>query len=82
MNTETAIKRFIVEEIMLGNAQTRIETDQSLLTSGILDSLALIRLINFLEEKFNVVIEDEDIVPDNFETIEALKIFLEDKVSG
>jgi len=82
MNTETAIKRFIVEEIMLGNAQTKIETDQSLLTSGILDSLALIRLINFIEEKFNVVIEDEDIVPDNFETIEALKIFLEDKVSG
>lgn len=81
MNIETAIERFIINEITMG-AQTKIEPNQSLLSSGILDSLALLRLIGFIEEQFGVTVEDDEVVPDNFETVNNLSTFLNRKMSS
>lgn len=79
MNTEATIERFIIDEILLGDSQTKIDPDQSLINSGVLDSLALIRLIGFVEEQFGVTIEDDEVIPDNFETIAAMSTFLAQK---
>ena len=79
MTTEATIERYIVEEIMIGDARTKIEPDQSLLDSGILDSLALLRLISFLEDQYNVTIEDGEVTPENFESISTITTFLEQK---
>ena len=79
VSTVSAIERFIVEEIMIGSERTKIEPDQSLLDSGILDSLALLRLISFLEDQYQITIEDGEVTPDNFESIATIKTFLEQK---
>lgn len=79
MNIGPTIERFIVEEVMMGDGQTKIDPDQSLLDSGILDSLALLRLIGFIEEQFGVTVGDDEVIPDNFETINAMKALLEKK---
>lgn len=79
MNIEAAIERYIVEEILLGNGAGKIDPDESLIDSGILDSLALLRFISFVEERFNVSVEDVEVVPDNFQTINATKAFIEMK---
>lgn len=46
--------------------------DDSLLERGILDSLAIVKLLSFLEEEFDVEIDDADFDPDNFETINSI----------
>lgn len=50
-----------------------------LLCSGILDSLTLLRLVVMIEERFGVAVEDGELIPDNFETINRIKAFLESK---
>ncbi len=80
MNIETALERFIVEELMLGDDQTKVGHDDSLISSGVLDSLALLRLIAFVEEQFGVTVEDGEVVPENFETINVTKAFVEQKL--
>jgi acyl carrier protein len=82
MNVENAVERFIVDEILLGDSQTRIEPSQSLIGSGVLDSLALLRLIAFIEEQFGVTVNDDEVIPDNFETINEIKSFVERKRSA
>lgn len=82
MNTEATIERFIINEVMMGDSQIKIDPDQSLLTSNVLDSLALIRLVNFIEEQFGVSVEDDEVIPDNFETINAIKTYLENKIQS
>lgn len=72
MNIKAILEKFIVDELLMGKGQDDIGPETSLISSGILDSLSLIRLINFVEEQFNLLVEDEDVVPDNFETINAL----------
>lgn len=42
MDTETAIERFIVDEIMLGDSSTKLDPNESLISTGVLDSLALL----------------------------------------
>lgn len=80
MNIEATIEHFIVDELMMGDGQTKLDPDQSLISSGILDSLALLRLIGFVEEKFEVYVEDDEVIPDNFETINVIKTLVEQKL--
>lgn len=82
MTTETAVERFIVDEILIGSEQTSIEPDQSLLDSGILDSLALLRLIAFLEDHYQIDIGDGEVTPDNFETLATINTFVQRKKQG
>lgn len=81
MEIETAIENFIVNEIMLRDQSTRIDPDESLLNSGVLDSLALLRLIAFVEDQFNLPIQDSEVVPENFETINEITEFIKLKKS-
>jgi acyl carrier protein len=79
MDVETAIERFVIDEIMLGDSNTKIDPNESLISSGVLDSLALLRLIAFLEEQMGVTVDDSEVIPENFETINEIKSFIEKK---
>lgn len=80
MSIAQSIERFITEEIMLAADRQRLDPQQSLIASGILDSLGLLRLIQFIEEQFGVTVNDGDVVPDNFETLEAAEAFVKSKL--
>jgi len=79
MSTETDIERLILDELLPGKGRTRIDPDDSLFGLGILDSLAFLRLIALLEKQFAVTIEDGEVIPENFETINRIKAFVERK---
>jgi len=80
MDTTEIIERFIVDELILGERDTKLDPDKSLLTSGIIDSLGLLRLIAFLEDQFKIIVKDIEMVPDNFETINKIKAFITKKI--
>lgn len=52
-------------------------TDSSLLVSGILDSVMMVEMVTFLESSFQISIGDEDLMPDNFETLGSIAAFVE-----
>jgi len=79
MDVESAIERFIVDEIVLGDSNTKIDPNESLISNGVLDSLALLRLIAFLEDQMGVTVDDSEVIPENFETINEIKSFIENK---
>jgi len=58
-----------------------IEKDEDLLTSGTLDSMALIRLVAAIEEKYAIKIPPTDLVIENFININAIETFLQSQVS-
>lgn len=79
MSSKAAIERFIVDELLFGDTRTTIGSDESLLSSGVLDSLALLRLILFIEEQFGIAVEDGEVIPENFDTLDRIEAFLEGK---
>lgn len=76
MDIEGRIRKFISEELLLGSGQDGISEDESLINSGVLDSLSLLRLIHFMEETFGVTVEDGEVTPDNFDSIASMKTFI------
>jgi acyl carrier protein len=80
MNIEYALERYIIEEIQKGDDRMRIGANQSLISSGFIDSLSLLQLISYIEEEFDVTIDDSDVTPDNFETISLMKELIERKL--
>ena len=73
------IERFIVEELLRDGGRQSISIDEPLISTGLIDSLAMLRLIGFLEEEFSLTIGDGEVTPDNFETMRQLLQFLERK---
>ena len=70
---ERNLKEFIRKEFMAGHPDVVLENDLSLIETGLIDSLGIFTLIAHLEESFGVKIASEDVVVENFETIETLK---------
>lgn len=82
MSVEANLERFIIDELLLGYGETSIGVDDPLVSSRVLDSLALLRLIMFVEEEFGVEIDDYEVVPENFETIGRITEIIEGKKMG
>lgn len=76
MDIETTLERFILDELLSGG-RTTLTADESLISTGILDSLTWLQLVSFIEEKFGVTVGDEDLIPDNFQTINAMTAFIQ-----
>lgn len=66
------VKDFITREIMHGSVQGSLDPELNLLEEGVLDSLGLQQLITFLEEKYSITVDDEDLLPENFATVNAI----------
>ncbi len=81
MEIEETVKGFIVSQLMIGKRGDHLDTHYSLIENGVLDSLGIIRLIQFIEDRFFLSIEDEDIVPENFENMECISQFIRRLVS-
>ena len=76
---EPAVRAFIAENFLF-RADAEISNDQSLLEGGIIDSTGVLELIAFLESTFGIQIADEEIVPDNLDSIDAMTRYLDRKL--
>jgi acyl carrier protein len=73
-----AVKKFISEELLYGDEQG-LEPETNLIETGVIDSMSLLRLIAFLEERFQIEVPDEAVLPDNFRSLSAMERFLVQK---
>jgi len=79
--TKEKIKTFIVENFLFGS-EDGLKDETSFLEEGIIDSTGILELVTFLEEKFSITIEDEELVPENLDSINNVTTFLERKIAA
>ncbi len=60
-------------------ANLDLDQDASLLDSGVVDSLGILDVVAFLEETFGLEVEDDDLNPENFDTLTALEKFVAER---
>ena len=68
------IRRFIAEEVLYDEGR-QVANDQELL-GAVLDSLALLQLVAYLERQFGIDVADADLVPENFRSLDALERYV------
>jgi len=78
-HSNTKIRKFILDRFPLARKHQLKDSD-ALLESGILDSLSILDLVQFIEREFLIVVMDEELVSENFQTIDRIAAFVESKV--
>ncbi len=75
------IRSYIAENILYSNNGFPFSDDTSFLENGIIDSMNIMEIVMFIEDKFAISIADEDITPDNFDSVTKLVDFIHRKNS-
>ena len=81
MSYISTVQEFVVENFLFGDRES-LKEDSSFLESGIVDSTGILELIAFLEETYDIVIEDEELIPENLDSVLSVSQFLERKLDG
>ena len=76
---EAEVRRYVVEHLLFGRNDVELHGDTSFLESGLVDSTGVLELVQFLEETFQVKVEDEDLILANLDSVNALTRFVENK---
>ena len=83
MDDETAkIKGFIVEEFMPDISVDELDSDFDLLTGGVVDSLGLLQFVAWMEDEFDIGVDDSELGPDSFRTVTAIKEYVDNARAG
>lgn len=73
------IKAFVVNNFLLGVGSNTLNDNDSFLEKGIIDSTGVLELVSFIEETFNFRVEDEELIPDNLDSLDKLTSYIRRK---
>jgi acyl carrier protein len=76
---EEQIRRYVAESFLYSDDGYGYPDEASFLEEGIVDSTGVLELVMFVEEQFGVSVADEDIVPDNFDSVTRLAAYVRRK---
>jgi len=79
VNPESVVTDFINREVRPRTDVPPVESDTSLIETGVIDSLSMLKLVMFIEEKFGIAVPPEDVIPSNFETVRRICGYIRSK---
>jgi acyl carrier protein len=79
---ESAVKQFVADKFMFGQGGDKLANDTSFLETGLIDSTGVLELVMFLEEKFRVKVADEEMLPENLDSVRAIAAYVSRKLAA
>lgn len=73
------IRNFIVENFLFGDDKG-LENGTSFLEEGIIDSVGILELVEFIDNEFHITITDDELLPENLDSINNIDAFLTEKI--
>lgn len=75
-HVQTIIRQYILENFLFTDDNSVLQDDDSLLAQGIIDSTGALEIANFIEEKFAITVHDEEMLPENLDSINNISGFI------
>ena len=79
MDIKTQIREFIIDNFMMGRDPEELKDNGSLLEMNIIDSTGVLEMVGFLEETFEITIEDDELIPENLDSLVKMEAFINPK---
>jgi len=79
---ENVVNSYISSEIVQDPAQLPLSNETPLLEDGVLDSLSLLQLVVFLQERFKITVDEADLLPENFASVNTICAYLRAREPG
>jgi acyl carrier protein len=78
-STQQEIRTFIIDNFMFGQAPDALGDHQSFLETGVIDSTGVLELIAFLEQQYEISVDDHEVIPANLDSVAQLVAFIDRK---
>ena len=82
MNFRADIRRFVTDNFLFGQNGSSLTDDESFLDGGIIDSTGVLELVGFLEQQYRISVSDDELVPDNLDSIDKVSTFVHRKLES
>lgn len=76
MSVDERIKSYILENYLFTDDQSMLGSDDSFLQKNILDSTGMLEVIYFLEDEFGIKVQDDEMIPENLDSVNRIAAFL------
>ena len=77
---QSEIRNFVAENFLFGEDPESLQNDDSFLETGIIDSTGVLELVAFIEDHYDVQVDDDELVPENLDSINRLIDFIDAKL--
>ena len=82
MTVIKGIEKFLLTEVAADLGKQSLGPDEDLLEQRVIDSMSILKLVVFLEKEHNIKVVDEDIIPENFQSLNSMARFVEQKMQN
>ena len=79
---EVQIRGYVLENFLFSDDESQLHDEASFLEEGVVDSTGVLELVLFVEETFGVTVEDDKILPENFDSVNQLATYVRTKLGG
>ncbi len=76
MSLEEQIRGYVLENYLFTDDQSALNSADSFLEKGILDSTGILEVIYFIEDEFNVKVEDDEMIPENLDSVNQIVAYI------
>ena len=81
MTIEDQIRQYVADNFLFSEDGYQLSDDASFLEEGIVDSTGVLELVMFVEDTFNTTVEDDEIVPENLDSVAQLAAYIRRKTA-
>jgi acyl carrier protein len=82
MKIEAQIREYVSQNILFGDDTIEYGDDDSFLEEGIIDSVGIMELMLFVEQRFGITISDNEVTPENFDSVNKLSTYIRFKTNS
>lgn len=82
MDIKVQIREYVAHNLLFSDNGFEYDDDDSFLQEGIVDSVGVLDLVLFVEETFGVKVDDQEVTPDNFDSVNKLANYIHSKTDG
>ncbi len=76
------VRNYILENVLYGAGEDELNDDESFLEKGVIDSTGILEIVSFIEEEFDISVYDEEMIPENLDSVNNLAKYVKGKTSG
>ena len=80
-SVQSEVRQFVIDNFLFGQG-AQLKDDESFLDGGIIDSTGVLQLVGFLEQKYEIAIDNTELVPDNLDSVERITRFVQQKLAA
>lgn len=78
---EQDLRQFVIETFLFGNDNGQLSVEDSFLEKGLVDSMGILTLVSYVEDKYRIQVADAELIPDHWDSVGRIAKFIASKAA-